>query len=152
MAQKRRNSCRTPALADVPANLDEAEDPTFEIGSEAIIEANHMEGMDGAEATITGAYDTIAYSVSFTPTTGGEPVKDHKWVIHEELAGVNEDSLEPGDQAVIEADHMEGMEGATATIESARNTTVYMIDFKPTDGGPKVENHKWVVESELSEK
>src|SRR5699024_12792515 len=84
------------ALADVPDNLDEAEDPTFEIGSEAIIEANHMEGMDGAEATITGAYDTIAYSVSFTPTTGGEPVKDHKWVIHEELAGVNEDSLEPG--------------------------------------------------------
>src|SRR5699024_11283131 len=96
-----------------------------------------------------GAYDTIAYSVSFTPTTGGEPVKDHKWVIHEELAGVNEDSLEPGDKAVIEADHMEGMEGATATIESERNNTVYMIYLKPTDGGHNFYNHKCYDENDM---
>ncbi len=34
-----------------------------------------MEGMKGAKATITGAYDTIAYTVTYKPTTGGEEVK-----------------------------------------------------------------------------
>ncbi|PET71278.1 hypothetical protein CN514_07580 [Bacillus sp. AFS001701] len=45
---------------------------------------------------------------------------------------------------------MEGMKGAKATIYSAERTTVYMIDFKPTDGGETVKNHKWVTELELS--
>lgn len=45
---------------------------------------------------------------------------------------------------------MKGMDGATAVIDSAENTTVYMIDYTPTDGGTKVSNHKWVTESELS--
>ncbi|SDJ18454.1 Protein of unknown function [Alteribacillus bidgolensis] len=139
-------------LANVPDDLEVAPNPKFKVGSQAIIEANHMEGMEGGTATITGAYDTVAYSVSFTTTTGGERVEDHKWVIHEELKNSGEDFLEPGEKAIIEASHMEGMEGAEATIESARDTTVYMIDFKPTTGGTEVENHKWVVESELSTK
>ena len=41
------------------------------------------------------------------------------------------------------------MDGATAVIESAVDTTVYMIDFTTTTG-EEVENHKWVIESELS--
>ncbi|AUD14923.1 MULTISPECIES: YdhK family protein [unclassified Planococcus (in: firmicutes)] len=135
---------------EVPDDLQEAENPTFEVGSQAIIEADHMEGMKGAEATIVGAYDTTAYAVTYTPTDGGEPVENHKWVIHEELENPGDEPLETGDEAAIAADHMEGMDGATATIDSAEETTVYMVDFVPTTGGEEVTNHKWVTESELS--
>jgi hypothetical protein len=47
---------------------------------------------------------------------------------------------------------MEGMNGATATIDTAEQTTVYRVDFKPTDVGEKVTNHKWLTESELTAK
>ena len=47
---------------------------------------------------------------------------------------------------------MEGMDGATATIDSAEETTVYMVDFTTTDTDEAVTNHKWVTESELSAK
>ncbi|RHW37507.1 DUF1541 domain-containing protein [Lysinibacillus yapensis] len=134
---------------EVPEGLKDAEDPTFPVGSKAVIQADHMEGMNGAEATIVGAYDTIVYSVSYTPTNGGEPVKNHKWVIHEELEGVGNEPLEVGSQAKMNADHMEGMQGATATIDSAEETTVYMVDYTSTTG-EEVKNHKWVTESELS--
>ncbi|WP_050183918.1 YdhK family protein [Domibacillus robiginosus] len=134
---------------EIPDGLQEAENPAYEIGSKAIIEADHMPGMKGAVATIVGAYDTTAYSVTYYPTTGEEPVKDHKWVIHEELENAGEEPLEPGAEVTLNADHMEGMDGATAVIESAVDTTVYMVDFITTTG-EKVENHKWLVESELS--
>ncbi|MBT2705148.1 YdhK family protein [Chryseobacterium sp. ISL-80] len=133
---------------EVPEELATAENPKFEIGSQAIIEADHMPGMKGALATIKGAYDTTAYSITYYPTTGGEPVKDHKWVIHEELENPGEEPLEPGTEVTLNADHMEGMDGATAIIESAVDTTVYMLDFTTTYG-EKVENHKWITESEL---
>ncbi|MCG1009692.1 DUF1541 domain-containing protein [Salinicoccus sp. ID82-1] len=133
----------------VPDGLEEAEDPTYEVGSQAIIKADHMPGMYGAEATIAGAFDTVAYSVTYYPTTGGDPVENHKWVIHEELEGPGEAPLEPGTEVTLDADHMKGMDGATAVIESAEDTTVYMLDFTTTTG-EKVENHKWVTESELS--
>nr|WP_271401899.1 YdhK family protein [Salinicoccus roseus] len=133
----------------IPDGVEAAEDPTYEVGSEAIIEADHMPGMYGAEATIAGAFDTVAYSVTYYPTTGGEPVENHKWVIHEELEDPGEAPLEPGTEVVLDADHMKGMNGATAVIESAEDTTVYMVDFTTT-AGKEVENHKWVTESELS--
>ena len=76
-------------------------------------------------------------------------VENHKWVIHEELEGPGEAPLEPGTEVTLDADHMKGMDGATAVIESAEDTTVYMLDFTTTTG-EKVENHKWVTESELS--
>ncbi|ANU15173.1 DUF1541 domain-containing protein [Planococcus halocryophilus Or1] len=135
---------------EVPEGLAESDSPTFEVGSQAIINADHMPGMDGAEATIVGAYDTTVYALSFTPTTGGEPVENHKWVIHEELEDAGDMPLSAGDEAVIAADHMEGMDGATATIDIAEETTVYMVDFTTTDSGDEVVNHKWVTESELS--
>ncbi|WP_142829193.1 YdhK family protein [Planococcus soli] len=135
---------------EVPEGLAEAESPTFEVGSQAIMNADHMPGMDGATATIVGAYDTTVYALSFTPTTGGEPVENHKWVIHEELEDPGDTPLSAGDEAAIATDHMEGMEGATATIDSAEQTTVYMVDFTTTDTDEEVTNHKWVTESELS--
>jgi len=137
---------------EVPENLKVAENPTYKVGREAIIKTDHMEGMDGAVATIVGAYDTTAYAISYTPVTGGERVENHKWVIKEEIEDADDKTLEQGTEVNIEADHMEGMEGATAEIDSAEQTTVYMIDYTPTTGGEKVTNHKWVSESELSAK
>ncbi|WP_231514782.1 YdhK family protein [Oceanobacillus salinisoli] len=135
---------------DVPEGLEEAENPTFEVGSQATIQADHMAGMEGAEAEIVGAYDTTVYTVSYTPTTGEEPVENHKWVIHEEIAEAGSEPFVLGEEVILEADHMEGMEGATATIDSVEETTVYMVDFVTTTDGEEVRNHKWVTESELS--
>lgn len=135
---------------EVPEALQEAENPAFAPGSKVIIQEGHMEGMKGAEATISGAFDTTVYAVTYTPTGGGEPVENHKWVIHEELADPGEAPLEPGTEVTLKASHMEGMEGATATIDSAKETTVYMVDFIPTNSDLEVKNHKWVTEDELS--
>ncbi|MED5020273.1 YdhK family protein [Paenibacillus chibensis] len=138
--------------SEVPQGLRKADNPAFRIGSQAVMSADHMPGMKGATATIVGAYDTMVYAVNYTPTTGGEPVKNHKWVIQEELKNAGDKPFAKGDHVVLESDHMKGMKGAEATIESAERTTVYMVDYTPTTGGEPVKNHKWVTESELSAK
>lgn len=135
---------------ELPEGLKDAENPTYKVGSKATITEDHMPGMDGAEATIVGAYDTVVYSLSYDPTTGGERVENHKWVIHEELLDAGDEPLKPGEEATINTDHMEGMKGAKATIDTAEEMTVYMVDFTPTDGSDKVTNHQWVTESELA--
>ncbi|QUG43427.1 DUF1541 domain-containing protein [Psychrobacillus sp. INOP01] len=137
---------------EVSEDLKVADNPTYEVGSQAIIETDHMEGMKGAEATIVGAYETTAYVISYKPTSGGERVENHKWVIQEEIKDAGDKTLEPGTEVTIDADHMSGMEGATAEIDSAELTTVYMVDYTPTSGGEPVKNHKWVTESELTAK
>lgn len=71
--------------SEVPKGLKVAANPKFQVGSKATIQADHMKGMKGAEATIVGAYDTTAYIISYTPTTGGPKVENHKWVIQEEI-------------------------------------------------------------------
>jgi uncharacterized protein YceK len=138
--------------AEVPKGLKEAQNPTFKVGSQVVVHGDHMEGMNEAKATIVGAYESIAYTVTYTPTTGGAPVKNHKWVIQEEIKNAGTEPLKPGTKVTLEGDHMEGMKGAEATIDTAEHTTVYMIDYTPTTGGAKVTNHKWVTESELSAK
>lgn len=135
---------------EVPEGLKVAENPTYALGSKAIIKHGHMEGMEGAEATIVGAYDTTVYTISYEPTNGGERVENHKWIIHEEVLDPGEHPLEPGSEVKTTAEHMEGMKGAIVTIDSAEQTTVYMIDFVSTESGEEVKNHKWVTESELS--
>ena len=135
---------------EVPDDLMEAENPTYAVGDTAIIQADHMPGMDGATATIAGAYDTVAYSVSYTPTDGGAPVENHKWVIHEELEDAQDAPYAEGDAVTLDADHMEGMEGASAAVDTAEETTVYMVDFEDTETGEEIVNHKWVTESELT--
>ncbi|ASA23232.1 YdhK family protein [Paenibacillus donghaensis] len=132
--------------------LKQAANPTYKVGSKVIINADHMPGMKDAEATVAGAFDTTAYTVSYTPTTGGDPVSDHKWVIHEELKDAASTPYEPGAEVVIDADHMEGMMGAKATIDSAEQTTVYMLNYTPVGGGELVKNHMWVTEDEISTK
>ncbi|GAA0413225.1 MAG: YdhK family protein [Bacillota bacterium] len=134
----------------VPKGLQTAKNPTYEVGSKAIIETDHMEGMKGAEATISGAYDTTVYTITYTPTNGGKKVENHKWVIHEELMNPGAKRLESGSEVKVEASHMKGMDGATATIDSAKDTTVYMVDYISNTSGEEVKNHKWVTEDELS--
>ncbi|MCG1010560.1 DUF1541 domain-containing protein [Salinicoccus sp. ID82-1] len=134
---------------EVPESLAEAEDPTYPVDSQAIIRTEHMAGMNGATATITGAFDTTAYAVTYTPETGGDPVENHKWVVHEELDNPGEAPLAQGDEATMNATHMEGMDGATATIDSAEQTTVYMVSYTDTETGNEVQHHKWVTEDEL---
>ena len=134
---------------EIPEGLQDAENPTYEVGGQAIITDGHMEGMQGSEATIVGAYDTVAYSVSYTPTTGGERVEDHKWVIQEEIEEDSQEPFKTGSEVTLDADHMEGMDGAVATIDSFNQTTVYMIDFTSSNGD-EITNHKWVTEDELS--
>lgn len=138
------------STGEIPEGLQEADNPSYEVGSQAIIESDHMTGINGAEATNVGAYDTRVYTVSYTPTTSGEPVENHKWVIHEEIEEAGDEPFEPGTEVTLNADHMEGMNGATAVIDSAEETTVYMVDFVATDSEEEVKNHKWVTESELS--
>ena len=130
-----------------PEGIETAASPTYPVGTEVTLTADHMEGMDGADATITGAYDTYTYAVDFTPTTGGEPVKDHKWVVQQEIKDAGEERLADGTEVTLEAEHMEGMKGAKATIASSTEETVYMVDYD--SDGMTMTNHKWVVESEI---
>lgn len=137
---------------EVPADIKTAANPTYKIGSKVIINADHMKGMDSAEAKVVGAYDTTAYMITYTPADGGEKVKNHKWIIQEEIKDAGNKTLKTGSEVTIEADHMKGMNGAKAVIESSKDTTVYMVDYTPTTGGDKVKNHKWLIEDELKSK
>lgn len=132
---------------DPPAGISKAADPKFDVGDTVVLSADHMPGMKGAEAEVSGAFDTTTYAISYTPTNGGDPVEDHKWVVHEELEDPGEAPLEKGAKATVTADHMPGMKGAEATIDSATDETVYMVDVKTDE--MEMTNHKWVVESEM---
>lgn len=132
---------------DPPEGIKKAAGPKFDVGDTVVLSADHMPGMKGAEATVSGAFDTTTYSISYTPTDGGDPVKDHKWVVHEELKDPGKAPLKKGDKATVNADHMPGMKGAEATIDSATDETVYMVDIKTDE--MEMTNHKWVVESEM---
>lgn len=130
----------------VPEGMVDATDPTYPVGTEVTLTADHMHGMDGAAATIVGAYDTYTYSVDYTPE-GGNPVTDHKWVVQEEIEDAGDERLADGAEVVLLADHMEGMSGVTATIASSTDETVYVVDYEAD--GMTMTNHKWVVESEI---
>ncbi|CZQ84036.1 Hypothetical protein TFLO_461 [Trichococcus flocculiformis] len=132
---------------EIPEGLMEAENPTYKLGDTVIMQAGHMEG---AEATIVGAFDTTAYEVSYDPTNGDPRVENHQWVIQEEIMDAGIDPFGVGSEVMLEAEHMEGMNGATAIIDAAESTTVYMVDYISTDTGETIKNHKWVTEQELA--
>ncbi|AKK04299.1 YdhK family protein [Corynebacterium epidermidicanis] len=132
-----------------PAGMTKAASPKFTTGQHVTLQADHMPGMQGADATIVAAYDTHTYSVTYTPTTGGAQVNDHKWVVQEELLNQSQPA-KPGDQVTLNADHMTGMKGAVATVDSVVTEPVYMVDV--TSGEMPMKNHKWVTESEIKAK
>ena len=131
----------------VPEGMTEAADPEYPVGSEVVLTADHMHGMDGATATIVGADDTFTYAVSYTPTDGGDPVTDHKWVVQEEIENAGDERLADGTEVTLLADHMAGMKGATASIDFSTDETVYVVDYEAD--GMEMTNHKWVVASEI---
>lgn len=124
--------------------------PTFPIGSNVIINSAHATGMKGAKATVVGAFDTVAYSVSYTPTTGGAKVTDYKWLVNEELVDKNDVAFAVGDKVVTSASHQPGMKDAEVTIETIRPTTAYAVDYVDTDNSKKINNYRWLIEEELS--
>lgn len=134
---------------EIPEGLKEAENPAFSVGESVIIQHGHMRGMEGAEATVVGAFETCAYEISYNPTNGDPRVENHKWIIQEEIMDAGSEPFDPGEEVTVEAKHMEGMEGAIATVDSVEETTVYMIDYKPTTGGETIKNHKWVTDDEI---
>lgn len=131
----------------VPAGMKATAHPKYPVGSTVILTADHMAGMDGARATVVGAYSTFTYAVNYTPTTGGAMVTDHKWVVQQEIRDAGTGRLADGKKIVLTAGHMSGMKGANATIASSTDQTVYVVDY--TAGGMTMKNHKWVVQDEM---
>lgn len=131
----------------VPAGMKAAADPMYPVGSKVTLTADHMEGMAGARATVVGAYSTFTYAVNYTPATGGPMVKDHQWVVQQEIQDAGSKRLADGTKVVLAADHMDGMKGAHGTVASSTDQTVYVVDY--TAGGMTMKNHKWVVEDEM---
>ena len=134
----------------IPNGLMEAENPTYKVEESVIMQAGHMEGMEGAEATIVGAFDTIVYEVSYDPTNGDPRVESHQWVIQEEIMDAGTDPFGVGSEVMLEAEHTEGMSGAAATIDASEATTVCIVDYIDTVTGEAIKNHKWVTEMELA--
>lgn len=130
-----------------PEGITDATDPKFPVGTDVRLTADHMEGMDGAKATIVGAFNTYTYSVNYDPTDGGARVEDHGWVVQEELENAGDQRLADGTPVTILADHMAGMKGAKGDIAYSTDETVYMVDYQAD--GMTMKNHKWVVESEI---
>ena len=129
-----------------PEGMIAADNAKFPVGSEVQVLADHMPGMKGAEGKVVGVFTTTTYSVSYTPTDGSEPVKDHRWVVHEELENPGEAPLADGSEITINAEHMAGMKGAKGTVDYSTQEPVYMVDID--DDGMTMKNHKWVTESE----
>ncbi|MFO6449332.1 YdhK family protein [Corynebacterium amycolatum] len=131
-----------------PEGMIAADNAKFPVGSEVQVLADHMPGMKGAEGKVVGVFNTTTYSVSYTPTDGSEPVKDHRWVVQEELENPGEAPLADGSEITINAEHMAGMKGAKGTVDYSTQEPVYMVDID--DDGMTMKNHKWVTESELA--
>ncbi|WP_420097405.1 DUF1541 domain-containing protein, partial [Brevibacterium sediminis] len=71
----------------------------------------------------------------------------HMWVVHAELEDPGNAPLTPGATVTVNADPRPGRRGAEATIDSATDETVYMVDI--TTDEMEMTNHKWVVEREM---
>ncbi|MBM7578057.1 YdhK family protein [Jeotgalibacillus terrae] len=137
---------------EIPEGLEMAEDPAFAEGDTVTINASHFPGMEGAEGTVVGAYQTNAYSISYEPSDGGDMVEDYHWVIDEETFSSSlQAPYEEGAEVEITAQRVDGMYGVMAEIHSVQeDATVYMVDFSLTDREETVLNYKWLAEDELS--
>ncbi|EIT84288.1 hypothetical protein A374_15918 [Fictibacillus macauensis ZFHKF-1] len=135
--------------SELPKGLVKAQHPQFKEGSKITLMNDHMAGMKNAKGTVKGAYDTYTYEVSYEPTNGGKPVKNHKWVVQEELKAPKAKPVQKGGKVTLNVDHMAGMKGAVATVDSVKKQTVYVVDYTSTTDGKEVKNHKWMTGDEL---
>ncbi|KQL58908.1 hypothetical protein AN965_01965 [Alkalicoccobacillus plakortidis] len=131
---------------EVPPQLEVAEDPTYPVGSKAIILYDAVPGMAYAVATIKGAYETTAYEVEYKAANDSEPLS-YKWIIQEEMYDDGETSIE--NEAFVQLHTpIPQQEGERVKIVDQRETTVYMIDFI-SNSKEDVQNFKWVTEEDL---
>ncbi len=54
-------------------------------GDTVILNADHMDGMMGAEAKVDKSITGTVYVVNYTPTDGQKEVKNHMWVTEDEM-------------------------------------------------------------------
>ncbi|MCO7124425.1 YdhK family protein [Sporolactobacillus shoreicorticis] len=137
---------------DQTLDLQEANNPNYKKGSKITLLNGHMAGMKNAKGTVEAVYTTHVYSVSYKPITGGKPVRNHKWVVQEELATKSNALLPKGTKVKLKAGHMEGMNGATATIDSGSKTNVYRVSYTDTNTGKLMKHHQWMREDELKKR
>lgn len=136
---------------ELPEGIKEAKNPKYPVGTKVIINAAHDAEMKGQEGVVVGAYDTIAYSVTYQPTNEDHEEVNYKWVVQEEVKGMADDPLKEHSEVIIYANRELGMKGAEGIIETVQETTVYMVDYKTKDGR-NIKNYQWFIESELSKK
>lgn len=132
-------------------NLPVAADPAYPPDTGLILLHDHMPGMKGAAARVSGAFDTVLYAIDYTRSDTGEKVENHRWVIHEEIQGNSEKPYVVGDKVTLLPGHISSMggEGVLAEISEVLPGVAYMVDFLPTDGSEPVLNHQWMSEDEL---
>ena len=130
--------------------LTPAVDPMYPVGAQVVIETDHMVAMMGAKGVVSGAFHTTLYAVDYTASNGTE-VKNHRWVVSEEIVGGADKTFEVGDTVTLGQGHMESLGGAglSAVIVQVVDGPAYMVDYDPTDGSARVVNHQWVAEFEL---
>jgi len=115
-------------------------------------DSENQESVDTSVQSSIPAAESSSESQMMSESEGMDGMMhDDSGEIPEGLQEAENPTYPVGDTVTIQTDHMAGMEGATATIDSAEETTVYMLDYQPTDGGEMVKNHKWVTEDELSQ-
>ncbi|MHA8262190.1 YdhK family protein [Lactobacillaceae bacterium Melli_B3] len=133
-----------------PKGLKADKNAKYKVGSKVMINANHMSGMKGAMATVTGVYKTKLYTIDYQPTNGGSEVKNHKFLVSKEIKAANKGTLKVGESITVEASHMTGMKGAKGKIVAIENGPAYMVNFKATNSKTTYTNHKWLAQSELT--
>lgn len=143
------HSSHTNSKADLPDDMQSTDKGKFKKGDTVTINSDHMKGMKGAKGVVKAAYKTHVYEVTYKPKDGKKEVKNHKWVVNEEIENAKQHGFEKGDSVKLEADHMPGMKGAIAEIDNVKETTVYVVDYKATTDDKWVRNHKWMIGSEL---
>ena len=67
----------------VPEGIAEASEPTYPVGTEVQLTADHMEGMEGVKAIIASSTDETVYMVDYE--TDGMKMTNHKWVVESEI-------------------------------------------------------------------
>lgn len=83
---------------------------------------------------------------------------DHGGMVHDDsgelpkgLKPAKSPLYEVGEMVTIQNGHMPGMKGSTAQIVGVFEPTAYEVTYQPTNGGEVVDNHRWVIQEEITE-
>ncbi|RLZ03057.1 hypothetical protein CWC38_07765 [Kocuria tytonicola] len=124
-------------------------------GSDSADHSVHEGHETGASSSATSQAASSPASGSLSASQGGhEHGQEHMHAMDggpalEGIATAENPTYPKGTEVTLTTDHMEGMKDAPATVVSAYKTVAYAVTYTPTDGGPEVTDHKWVVQEEL---